>query len=162
MAWGAGARGESCPWEVLGLELKQTEQRPEELMKGGRQRGLKGEGRGPRGTREWEQEETMGRGGVEGEEAGWGDFAEGGKQNSNHARDERQAGSTRRGRKARVERTGEKASEVGRRTQRREGLRRRAAGGRAQRRRPGRPLTLSPLLPSQAAPSSPTASVSQR
>lgn len=28
---------------------------------------------------------------MEGEEAGWGDFAEGGKQNSNHARDERQA-----------------------------------------------------------------------
>lgn len=28
---------------------------------------------------------------MEGGEAGWGDFAEGGKQNSNHARDERQA-----------------------------------------------------------------------
>lgn len=45
-----------------------------------------------------------------------------------------------------MECTGEKASEVGRRTQRREGLRRRAAGGRAGAAAAARrPLTLSPL-----------------
>lgn len=50
MAWGAGARGESCPGEVLGLELKQTEQRLEGGTDEGRE-AERSEGRGQRPLR---------------------------------------------------------------------------------------------------------------
>lgn len=90
MCWGLG--GGSCPFrEVLGLKLKQAKQHPEGRRKGGRegerlekrgQRHLRhpgtGTGRDPRGEGAWR-----------GEDAGWGDFSEGAKQNSN-AKDEKQ------------------------------------------------------------------------